>query len=42
MISRDGGGAMKQRRRRHESTAYNEAGHAVAAFVLRLKIGSRA
>jgi hypothetical protein len=32
---------MKQRRRRHESTAYHEAGHAVAAFVLRLKIGRR-
>ena len=32
---------MKRRRRRHESTAYHEAGHAVAAFVLRLKIGRR-
>ena len=32
---------MKQRRRRYESTAYHEAGHAVAAFVLRLKIGRR-
>jgi ATP-dependent Zn protease len=30
---------MKSRRRRHESTAYHEACHAVAAFVLRLKIG---
>src|ERR1700720_303710 len=26
-------------RRKHESVAYHEAGHAVAAFVLRLKIG---
>ena len=25
---------MNRRRRRHESTAYHEAGHAVAAFVL--------
>jgi ATP-dependent Zn protease len=32
---------MNRRRRRHESTAYNEAGHAVAAFVLRMKIGRR-
>ena len=32
---------MKQRRRRYESTAYHEAGHAVDAFVLRLKIGRR-
>ena len=32
---------MKPRRRRHESTAYHEAGHSVAAFVLRLKIGRR-
>ena len=32
---------MNHRRRRHESTAYNEAGHAVAAFMLRLKIGRR-
>jgi ATP-dependent Zn protease len=32
---------MKSRRRRHESTAYHEAGHAVAAFALRLKIGRR-
>jgi ATP-dependent Zn protease len=32
---------MNRRRRRHESTAYHEAGHAVAAFVLRLKIGRR-
>ena len=30
---------MKCRRRQHESTAYHEAGHAVAAFVLRLKTG---
>jgi ATP-dependent Zn protease len=30
---------MKPRRRSHESTAYHEAGHAVAAVVLRLKIG---
>jgi ATP-dependent Zn protease len=41
MISRDAGGAMNRRRRRHESTAYHEAGHALAAFVLRLKIGRR-
>src|SRR5438128_758691 len=41
MIPRDAGGAMKPRRRRHESTAYHEAGHAVAASVLRLKIGRR-
>ena len=33
---------MKRRRRKHESTAYHEAGHAVAACVLRLKIGKRA
>ena len=32
---------MKRLRRKHESTAYHEAGHAVAAFVLRLKIGRR-
>jgi hypothetical protein len=32
---------MKRRRRKHESTAYHEAGHAVAAFVLALKIGKR-
>ena len=32
---------MKLRRRRHESTPYHEAGHAVAAPVLRLKIGRR-
>ena len=32
---------MNRRRGRHESTAYHEAGHAVAAFVLRLKIGRR-
>jgi len=32
---------MNRRRHRHESTAYHEAGHAVAAFVLRLKIGRR-
>ena len=37
----DAGRAMKRPRRRHESTAYHEAGHAVAAFVLRLKIGRR-
>jgi hypothetical protein len=30
---------MKRRRRRHEGTAYREAGHAVAAVVLGLKIG---
>ena len=33
---------MKRRRRKYESTAYREAGHAVAACVLRLKIGKRA
>ena len=32
---------MNRRRRRHESAAYHEAGHAVTAFVLRLKIGKR-
>ena len=32
---------MNRRRRRHESTAYHESGHAVAAFVLSLKIGRR-
>lgn len=32
---------MKTRRRKHESTAYHEAGHAVAAFTLRLKICRR-
>jgi ATP-dependent Zn protease len=32
---------MNRRRRGHESTAYHEAGRAVAAFVLRLKIGRR-
>jgi len=32
---------MNRRRHRHESTAYHEAGHAVAAFVLGLKIGRR-
>ena len=32
---------MKPRRRRHESAAYHEAGYAVAAFILRLKIGRR-
>ena len=32
---------MNRRRRNHESTAYHEAGHAVAVFVLRLKIGRR-
>jgi hypothetical protein len=31
---------MKRRKRKHEST-YHEAGHAVAAFVLALKIGKR-
>jgi ATP-dependent Zn protease len=32
---------MKRQRRNRESTAYHEAGHAVAAFVLSLKIGKR-
>jgi ATP-dependent Zn protease len=32
---------MNRRRRRYESTTYHEAGHAVAAFVLRLKLGRR-
>jgi hypothetical protein len=32
---------MKPRRRRYESRAYHEAGHAVAVCVLRLKIGRR-
>jgi ATP-dependent Zn protease len=32
---------MKRSRRKHESTAYHEAGHAVAAVVLGLKIGKR-
>jgi ATP-dependent Zn protease len=32
---------MKRRRRRYESTAYHEAGHALAAFVLGLKLGRR-
>ena len=32
---------MKRRRRRHEGTAYHEAGLAVAAVVLGLKIGRR-
>jgi hypothetical protein len=41
MISRDAGSAMNRQRRSYESTAYHEAGHAVAAFVLRLKIGRR-
>jgi ATP-dependent Zn protease len=41
MISDNAGGAMKRRRRKHEGTAYHEAGHAVAACVLRLKIGKR-
>jgi ATP-dependent Zn protease len=30
---------MNRRRRRHESAAHHEAGHAVAAFVLGLKLG---
>jgi ATP-dependent Zn protease len=32
---------MNRRRRRHESVAHHEAGHAVAAFVLGLKLGRR-
>jgi len=32
---------MKRRRRRHESTAHHEAGHAGSAFGLRLKISRR-
>jgi ATP-dependent Zn protease len=32
---------MKPRRRKHESTAYHQAGHAVVAVVLGLKIGRR-
>jgi ATP-dependent Zn protease len=32
---------MKRLRRKHESTACHEAGHALPAFVLRLKIGRR-
>jgi hypothetical protein len=30
---------MKRRRRKHESAAYHEAGHAVASVVPRLSIG---
>ena len=36
MISRDQEVQMKRSRRKHESTAYHEAGHAVAAVVLQL------
>ncbi len=32
---------MKRRMRKHESTAYHEAGHVVAAVVLHLRIGKR-
>jgi hypothetical protein len=41
MISSGEGGSMKPRRRRHESAPNHEAGHAVAAVALRLKIGMR-
>jgi ATP-dependent Zn protease len=41
MISRKAGGSTNRRRRRHESAAHHEAGHAVAAFVLGLKLGRR-